>query len=258
VAAVLVLVLVVFKGEKGTEGAGEDISGPARVVADFYESMEKKDVDMLLGTMEPRFREELESVLGRDYRDLMSRYFMKGIPSDLRVEIREIDTRVKGDWAEVTVVEGTMSYTAENGETVREEASEADIPIFELIRQEGKWYISYSCLEELGFDLRSLKGLLEGGTEGGESGDQESGDLAGEVELPVDSEDEVITVLLLDEEIREWYMNAENPGYEIFDNGDHYLVHLFDSSEESGAGESVPFGDYAVEKESGQVYKVVY
>lgn len=172
-AVVLVLVFVVFKGGKAEKA---DTSGPEEVVRLLFRSMEKEDAGMFLDLMEPSFREELEDTLGK-HLDTFFEYFFQVVPDDVRFDIRKLDTKVDGDRATVTVVEGTMTYTDENGKKVSEEASEGDLAVFELVRVGGKWYFSGEFMKELGFDLDELKDLdldaLEDLTDGG--GDLDGG-----------------------------------------------------------------------------------
>ncbi len=163
-AAVLIMVFVVFAGDK----AGD--TGPEEAVRTFFRSLEREDADMLLGVMEPSFREELEDILG-DTRDRFFELFFMNVPDDLKVDIRKTAVDIQGDEATVTVIEGTMSYTDENGEKVREEASAGDDNSFELAKVGGKWYLGSETLVELGFDLEELKDL-----ELGELGDEDMPD----------------------------------------------------------------------------------
>jgi hypothetical protein len=151
IALVLVLVLVVFKG-------GDDASGPQTVVGNFYKSLEKQDVDMLLGTMEPEYVQDIKDILGTSYRQDFSDFFFVGIPEDLKVTINKYDTKVNGDQATVKVVDGTLTYTDENGEKVTEQASASEVDSLGLVKINGQWYISRATLEDtFGFDLNDLK-----------------------------------------------------------------------------------------------------
>jgi len=60
---------------------------------------------------------------------------------------------IDSDEAEVTIVEGTMSYTDEYGDKVTEDAAEADMDAFGLVKIGGKWYLSEDTLIEMGFDF---------------------------------------------------------------------------------------------------------
>ncbi len=151
IALVLVLVLVVFKG-------GDSASGPETVVGNFYKSLEKQDVDMLLGTMEPEFVQEIKNILGKSYREDFSDFFFLGIPEDLKVTINKYNTKVNGNQATVKVVDGTVSYIDEYGDKVSEQASDSDVDALELVKIDGQWYISRGTLEDtFGFDLSELE-----------------------------------------------------------------------------------------------------
>ena len=73
------------------------------------------------------------------------------------------------------------------------------------------------------------------------------------VDLPVDSEDEVLTCLLQDPVVWDWFMSAADPLYEITDENTSYAVYLYEVTD----GVESPFGYYAVDKETGEVYAVV-
>ena len=152
-AVVLVLVLVVFKG------GGADTSGAEEVVRNFFRALEKRDADLLLETMEPGFVDQLEEILGKDYRDFVEEYFFMLFPEDLEFTIEKMQTEIKGDKAEVTIVEGSVTYMDENGKKVTETASKSDMEALELVKVDGKWYLSAETLEEMGFDLSELEGV---------------------------------------------------------------------------------------------------
>ena len=155
VALVLVLVLVVFKGDDNKV----DTSGPEQVVLDFFEALEKQDVELLLSTIDPEMVDMLEEALGEDYVDLVEEYFFMAFPDDLEVDIDEMETEIDGDEATVVITEGTMSYTDEYGDEVTEEAADNDMEAFELIELDGEWYLSAGFLEEMGFDPEEFEGL---------------------------------------------------------------------------------------------------
>ncbi len=149
VALVLVLVLVVFKGDDEKK---VDSSGPEQVVLDFFRALEKQDAALLLSTMDPETVDMLEEALGDDYEDLVEEYFFMAFPDDLEVDIEKMETEIDGDEATVVIIEGTMTYTDEYGDEVTEEAVDRDMEAFELVELEGEWYLSAGFLEEMGFD----------------------------------------------------------------------------------------------------------
>ena len=247
VAIVLVLIFVVFKGDNG-----DDVSGPEATVNTFFEALEQKDVDMMLSTIDPDALEELEDTLGMDYKEFFEDFFFAFIPDDFKVEGAKYDTKIDGDKATVIAVAGTMSFTdPETGEKVVEEAGGEDAEPFELIQKDGKWYLTGETLDLGGMDetlpddtTYPDDGLIEDGTI-----DEDLG-----VELPVDSEEEVLTLLLMQPEIQDWYMITDYPGYEITDEGDVYVVYLYEDFD----GEIIDFGFYEVDKETGDVYELVF
>jgi len=194
IAVALVLVFVVF-------GGGADTSGAEKVVETFWEAMEKQDVDMLLSTMEPSYRSELEDALGKEYKKIFEDYFFIAFPEDMEITIRKMDTEIDGDKAVVTVVDGTMTYTDEFGDEVTEEASEAeDIETTDLVKVGGKWYISSDMWVEAGLDPSEFKDLTDK-EEDGETTTEESGKTptAEELGVPVYPGSEVDEYLSIDE-----------------------------------------------------------
>mgnify|MGYP005843650169 CR=1 FL=1 len=117
-AVVLVLVFVVFKGDGG-EGtgdgkAGSDAQAIEKVVNVFFESIEKQDVDGILGVIEPDFLDELKDALGRDYKKTIKEdwlYWFEGVEFDLR----KLDVKIDGDKAEEKIVEGTVNNVVDFG-----------------------------------------------------------------------------------------------------------------------------------------------
>ncbi|MEW6554913.1 MAG: zinc ribbon domain-containing protein [Actinomycetota bacterium] len=171
VAIVLVLVFVVFGGD-----GGSDASSPERVVENFYKAIEKQDVDMLLDTIEPSFREELEDALGENLDVFFGEYFFSAFPEDLKVEIRKMETEIDGDEAVVTVVDGTVTYTDEYGDKVTEEAADGEVEPTQLVKVDGKWYLSGEALRDSGIDPDELGDLDFDGEDGDNGGDNEDGE----------------------------------------------------------------------------------
>ncbi|MEW6555048.1 MAG: hypothetical protein AB1384_12275 [Actinomycetota bacterium] len=226
-------------------GGGTAAGSPEQIVEDFFESLEKQDAKMLLGTMPPEFVDGIKEALGDDYIDLMEEYFFDYFPEDLKIDIEKMESEIDGDTAEVTIVEGTMSYTDEYGDKVSQDAADADMDAFELVKIGGKWYLSEDTLIDMGFDFSDIEdsGMMDDGTT---DGDYDTG----LVELPVDTEDEVLTLIMEEDEIWDWYMETDLPDYEIEDQGDTWFVYLFEVDED---GAEIPFGTYVVDKETGEV-----
>ncbi len=255
-AVVLVLVFVVFKGD---DSGGVD-EGPANTVEAFFASLEKQDARMLIGTMEPAFVEEIEDVLGEDYIDLLDEYFFTEFPEDLEVTIRDTETTIDGDTAEVLITEGTLSYT-EDGERITEEAANADLDEFELVRVDGEWYLEEDFLIGMGFDFSGLEDydydeldfedmdLEDLGYE-----DPRENDYYVEIVLPIDSGIEAFNVILEDTQLSDWYWGADLPQFDISDENTSYVVYLYEIDADLN---EVPYGYYAVDKETGEIYEVV-
>jgi len=266
VVLVLVLVFVVFKG-------GAD-KGPEKVVENFFRALEKKDMGMLLDVMEPDFVDELEEAFSKDYQDVLEEYLFSYVPDDLKVDIRKMDTKIEGDRAEVTILEGTMTYTDEYGDKVSEEASRSDMDSLELVKIKGKWYLSSEALADMGLAIEDIEDFLreeEGELDDytdyeDESGYEDYTDYEDEwpeetgVTLPVDSEGEAIElVLMLYPDLNDWYLATPESQVEVFDEGDSYQVHFFEYVEDDvTGGHTATYGWYAVDKETGEVFEIVY
>jgi len=241
-------------------GGGEASENPEQTVVAFFESLEKQDAQMLVGTMEPDFAEEIRDILGDDYLALLDEYFFTYFPEDLEITITEMDTIIDGDTAEVTIEEGTMSYT-EDGERVTEEAADADLGAFELVKVDGKWYLSEDFLIEMGFDFSGYEELdfdnmdledLSYEDMGYE--DPRDNDYYMEIILPIDSEYEAFNVILEDPAISDWYWGADLPQFYITEDDISYIVYLYEIDEDYN---EIPYGYFAVDKETGDMYELV-
>lgn len=171
-AVVLILVFFVF-------GAGNEAKAAEETVRNLYRSLEKRDFGLLMDCLEPSYRQDLEKALGKDLKALFEEYFFTQFPEDLKVEIRAMETVIKGDTATVKVTDGTVTYTDESGKRVTEEASESDVNEIPLVKVSGKWYVAGDFFREEGLDPEELKGLydlLEGTKKGQEEEQGESED----------------------------------------------------------------------------------
>ena len=72
-------------------------------------------------------------------------------------------------------------------------------------------------------------------------------------DLPVDSEDDAINLVLQQPEVWSWFTDSESPLYMITDEGAVWGVYLY---EEAPDGTELPFGWYAVDKMTGLVEAV--
>jgi hypothetical protein len=249
IAVVLVLVLVVFRG-------GSDTSGPEKVVDTFFQSLEKQDVDMMLGTWEPDYIGEIKDALGKDYRDLLDEYFFMAFPEDLEFNVTKYETEVKGDQARVKLVEGTVTYTDEYGDKITNKASESDMKVLKLVKKDGKWYISSATLKEMGLDPSDLGDSSLDNTSSDVGQDLNDG-LTQDVVLPVDTEDEVLTLVSQLPEVQDWIATVDEPLYDITDENTSYVIHLYEIVDDGTASHTATFAWYAVDKETGEVYEVV-
>lgn len=246
---VVVLLLGFAVGPKWFVGDDKASENPEETVEAFFKSWEKRDAEMLLGTMEPDFVKEIKAALGDDYIDLMNEYFFENFPEDLKIDIEKMEKEITGDKAKVTIIEGTMTYTDENGDKVTDEASEADLGVFELVKVDGEWYLSEDTLIDMGFDFSDL----------GDNDDTDFDDYGGDegteslVELPVDSEDEVLTVLFEEDEIWDWYMDTDLPQYELSEEDARWVAYLYGLDEDMN---EIPFAWYEVDKETGDVFMI--
>ncbi len=194
----------------------------------------------MLGTMEPDFVEQMESVLGEDYIELLQENFFAFFPDDIRYKITKMDTKVDGNKAVVRIMAATMSYTDEDGEKVKEEASGSDMDDFELVKLKGKWYLSRATLTAMGFDLSGLE--------------EDLFDLEDDLDLPVDSREQAVDIVLDLDGVWRWYLYTDTADYEVTDEGGRWLVFLFELDEN---GDRIPFAWYAVNKDTGEAFEVV-
>ena len=245
VAIVLVLIFVVFKGDNGNGG-----SAPEDTVNTFFEALEKKDVDLLLSTIDPDAFKDVEDALGMGVKEFFEDFFFAFIPDDFKVEGAKYDTKIDGDKATVTAVAGTISYTdVETGEKVVEEAEGADTEPFELVKIDGKWYLTGDTLD-LGTPVP------DDGTMYPDDGTMDDGTTDGDVavELPIDTDEEIFYQIgFYYPDAMDWFMMTDYPLYEITDEGTTYAVHLYEEFE----GETYTYGWYIVDKETGMVEEYV-
>jgi hypothetical protein len=241
VAVVLVLVFVVFKG-------GGDSNTPEEVANNYLRALEEKDVDLLLSTIDPDSIKELENTTGADYREILEELVFGLMPDDLQFRNMKYETKIDGDTAEVMAVAGTLSYTDPmTGEPMTEDVMEGDGEPLKMVKVDGTWYISGEDLE-LGMPATEDDYLDEDYLDDGLTEDDIIDDDLG-VELPVDSDEEVLMLLLMQPEVQDWYAITDYPLYEITDEGTTYAVYLYEEYD----GEIYDFGWYIVDKETGDV-----
>ena len=254
VAVVLILVFVVFKGDGGAGATDAE-----KVVQTFFSSLENQDASLLVSTMEPAYVEELKDILGADYISLLDDYFFMYFPDDLKIDIKKMESEVEGDRADVRIVEGTVAYTDEYGDEVVADAADMDMESFVLVKVDGKWYLSEKTLKEMGIDFTGYEDFE---SDGGESLDIEDlgiedpreNDYYMEIVLPIDSELEAFNVILEDPDINDWYWLADLPQFDISDENTSYVVYLYELDENLN---EIPFGYFAVDKETGEIFEVV-
>ena len=254
VAVVLILVFVVFKGDGGADAADAE-----KVVQTFFSSLENQDASLLVSTMEPAYVEELKDILGADYISLLDDYFFMYFPDDLKIDIKKMESEVEGDRADVRIVEGTIAYSDEYGDEVVADAADMDMESFVLVKVDGKWYLSEKTLKEMGIDFTGYEDFE---SDGGESLDIEDlgiedpreNDYYMEIVLPIDSELEAFNVILEDPDINDWYWLADLPQFDISDENTSYVVYLYELDENLN---EIPFGYFAVDKETGEIFEVV-
>lgn len=294
VVSVLVLIVLFLIAHQGTKKgaaqndttAEETLEAEAReaekVVRAFYDALVKKDVDKLLGLMEPQLVTELRESLGSDFKRKLAEYYFSTVPQGTKVEIREMETEVEGDRATVTITEGTLYYPDAGGGGSSVEASESGLEPLQLVKTEGKWYLTSETLADLGISVEDIQSYFSGeelagdehggdeelsdlDTGEGESGGsdltdgQEQWPLDMEVTLPIDSEQEAVAQVMKDPFVRDFYLTAPNSRVEVDDQGDHYLVHVFEVVQDSPTtSHTATCGWYAVEKDTGAVHNVVF
>ncbi len=242
-AVVLILVCVVFIGDikaPGGENSDEgllDEQAIEKVVGVLLESLEKQDLESLLSVIEPDYLKKLEDGLGEDYESMIEDGWLAFF-GEVEFGIEKLSIEIDGGQAKAKIVQGTVAYTDENGERATKEAGEYGLETIGLVKVDGKWYIAEACLKDMGLDPAILE---EDAAEDG---------LALEVELPVDSEDEVLTLIMREPEIYAWVMASEYPDYRITDGGTTYGLYLFELDDNNN---EVPFGWYAVDKATGKL-----
>ena len=143
-------------------GGGDETAKVEAVMRDYVRVLERKDVDLLAEIMEPGFRDRLEEVVGRDWREVVEDYLFDMIPEDLRIEIAETEVSIKENRATLRVIKGTMTYTDETGEKVTERAEDSEVEDMEMVRVGGRWYLSGDWLKEHGYEPDMLV-LMRGG-----------------------------------------------------------------------------------------------
>jgi hypothetical protein len=255
---VIVLLLGFAVGPKwfvsDDNGGSTAAENPEQTVEAFFKSLEKQDAKMLVGTMEPDFVDGLKDALGDDYINLLDEYFFTYFPEDLEVNIEKMDSEIMGDKAEVTIVEGTMSYTDEYGDKVTMDAADANMDAFELVKVDGKWYLSEDTLINMGFDFSDIGADQDMGLEDTIPGeDLSSGDASQLVELPVDTEDEALIILFEEAEIWDWYMKTDLPTYDVSEEDTRWVVYFYELDENAN---ETPFAWYEVDKETGEVFMI--
>ncbi len=226
VAVALILVFVVFKGGES------DTSGPEQVVETLFRALETRNADMLLGTMDPTTRSSIEDALGQDYERIFEYYFLLASPENLKVTIESMDTVIDRDKASVTT-EGTMTYTDNYWDEVKDRVSESTLDVAELVKVSGEWYLSDDTLEEAGFDPSELEDL--------------------NLALPIDSSAEAYLALRRDAEIDDWFQNAAVPLFSVTDENGRYTFYLYEIDR---SGEEIPFWWFGVLKKSGEVFEI--
>jgi len=248
VAVVLVLVFVVFKGDNGNGGAA-----PEDTVNTFFKALQTKDIDLLLSTIDPEAVKEFESTMGSDYKELFEEFFFALMPDDLKFDNVKYDTKIDGDEATVKVVGGTVSFTDPmTGEKVTEDAEQGDVETLDLVKVDGKWYLTGDALGGMDgsipdgttYDDYPDDGLTDDGTT----------DEDVQVELPIDTDEEIFYQIgFYYPDAADWFMMTDYPLYEITDEGTTYAVHLYEEFE----GETYTYGWYIVDKETGVVEEYV-
>ncbi len=156
--------------ETTTESEEKDVGDVEKVVAALFDSLEKKDLDALLRLMEPAFLARLEEEVGTGWRQKLTEYFMALLPSDLKIEVREMDTTINGDKARVKIADGTLAFTDEYGSKTSEDASGSELGRLELVRIGGRWYLAEDALLGIGMTVEGIEEFIAAGESEGEKG----------------------------------------------------------------------------------------
>lgn len=144
VAVVLVLGFAV--GSKWFVGGGER---PEATVEKFFEAMEKGDAKAMVSLVEPGQLQKMNRQIRGYYdslEDFFRDYLRQAFPGrDLEITGLVLESRVTGNTAEVTVVEGTATYSDAYGEKITERVDDPYRVFYEteydLRKVDGTWYL---------------------------------------------------------------------------------------------------------------------
>lgn len=140
VAVVLVLVLVVFGGEDGRDEGG--MTAPEKAVAQFFDALEKKDIDRIFNLVEPGVLGALPEGMDLEAVKEMLKATMFAF-GEMKFEDIEMSTQMTSDTtATVTIVKGSVTVKMPDGTTQTEDVSEAGEPVtIDLVKVGDKWYM---------------------------------------------------------------------------------------------------------------------
>lgn len=131
VAAVLVLVLVVFKGG----------GGPESVVGQLLKAAQAKDTGAAMKTIDPdAFKNN------KGLEETFKTKLFEGITSGAEAKFTGVsyNTKTGGDKGTVKIVKGTMTVTKGGKQETTDLAKSGGMTTFNMVRKNGKWYISLS------------------------------------------------------------------------------------------------------------------
>jgi hypothetical protein len=155
IAVVLVLVFTVFTGD-GENGPSAGSSDPEGAVEAFLAAIENQDVDALAEAIDPGFIDDLEDEYGQRYKELLDGFFILFVPMDFDISGLEFEAEIDGSEATVEITAGTITYTDETGNKVKEDISDIAIVQYELVEVDGKWFVSMDTFPDWSFYLEQI------------------------------------------------------------------------------------------------------
>jgi hypothetical protein len=145
--AVVVACVLVFAVFYDDIFKGGGASTPQGTVTRLLDAMADQDIDALFALMD---QTAMSDMLGEDYLDVAKQAMADEMFSGGSVKFSNIKmtTEETSDTtATVTITEGSVTMTDENGETTTEDVAEAGEPVtFDLVKRDGSWYVDPMAL----------------------------------------------------------------------------------------------------------------
>ncbi len=137
-AIALVLIFVVFKGDSKA-------STPEKTVQQFLTAVENNDSKGVIDVMDPAFLRDLRRAYGSDYETFLTDAIFAGLPGEnVKFTGVKFQTKITGDTATVTIVEGNLEYTDSFGDRQKDPVDESDLTELDLLKTGDAWYLDFS------------------------------------------------------------------------------------------------------------------